>query len=62
MELILIVIAGIMMGAVNVGFFMLGVMYEKKQEKSREITVDDNNKEGISSILEWLSYDGRSAT
>ena len=59
MNLILIVLCGILMGAFNFAFFLLGyyVRGQKKDEDALEVT--DHNKEAVASIMRWMNYGGK---
>lgn len=56
MEVILIVIAGILMGAFNVGFFLLGYHFHKKEENQNAVVLDSKNKDAIKDMVEWMNY------
>lgn len=58
MELILIILAGILMGAFNFGFFCLGYYVRSKKPDDNTVTVTEQNKEAIKNIAEWLNYKG----
>lgn len=58
MELILIILAGILMGAFNFGFFCLGYFVRSKKPEDNSVTITEQNKETIRNIAEWLNYKG----
>ena len=58
MELILIVLCGILMGAFNFGFFILGYYIRGKRPSEEGVTVTDENKEFITEMMKWRNYNG----
>ena len=58
MNLILIVLCGILMGAFNLGFFMLGYYVRGKQTTEDGVTVTKENKEFIEEMMRWRNYNG----
>ena len=58
METILILLAGILMGAFNFGFFMLGYYIRGKKSSEDGVTVTDSNKEFITEMMKWRNYNG----
>lgn len=58
MEIILLILVGTIMGAINVAFFLLGTYFAKKKENEGSLTVDKNNKDAIKGIMEWMNYRG----
>lgn len=60
MNLILIVLCGTLMGAFNVGFFMLGYLYrDKYQKKPDAVEITNDNKEAVKELIEWIGYGGK---
>lgn len=58
MELILIVLCSILMGAFNLGFFMFGYYIRGKKPTDEGVTVTDSNKEFITEMMKWRNYNG----
>jgi len=58
MELILIVLCGILMGAINVGCFMLGYYFRGKNPTEEGVTVTQDNRDFITEMMEWRNYNG----
>ena len=60
MNVILIMIAGILMGAFNFGFFILGYLYsDKYQKKPDTVELNEDNKEAVKELIEWIGYGGK---
>lgn len=59
MEIILIILTGILMGAFNFGFFLLGMFVEKKRPKEDRVNVDESNMETLKGLAEWIGYGGK---
>jgi len=59
MNAILIILCGILMGAINLGFFMFGYYIHSKKPNDEGITVTQQNKEFIEEMLKWRNYGGR---
>jgi len=63
MELILITLTGTLMGAFFLGFFLLGMRYQRMlTEKTKEedgLEVNDANYEGVKELYKWLNYGGK---
>lgn len=48
------------MGAFNVGFFMLGYLYrDKYQKKPDTVELNEDNKEAVKELIEWIGYGGK---
>ena len=58
MQVILIVLCGILMGAFNLGFFMLGYYVRDKKPSEEGVTVTKENKEFIEEMMKWRNYNG----
>lgn len=58
MELILIILCGVLMGAFNLGFFMLGYYVRGKKPADEGVTVTKENQEFISEMMRWRNYNG----
>lgn len=58
MELALIILSGILMGAFNFGFFLLGYYIRSKKKDEDAITVTEQNKDALKSIYDWVNYKG----
>jgi len=56
MEVTLILIAGILMGAINVGFFLMGYNFHKTKETENAVVLNSKNKEAIKDMVEWMNY------
>ena len=59
MNLILIVLTGVLMGAFNVGFFMLGYYVRGKKQTEDGIVATEKNREFIEEMMRWRNYGGR---
>ena len=59
MNLILIVLCGILMGAFNFAFFLLGYYVRDKKKDSDAVEITDHNKEAVASIMQWMNYGGK---
>lgn len=59
MNLILIVLCGVLMGAFNMGFFLLGYYVRDRKKDEDAVEVTDTNKEAIASIMRWMNYGGK---
>lgn len=63
MELILILLTGTLMGAFFLGFFLLGMRYQRmltentKEEEGLE--VNEQNIDGVKELYKWLNYGGK---
>lgn len=57
MNIILIFLVGILMGAFNFAFYLYGVHVGQKKTEDA-VTVDDTNKEAFKQLMEWQSYGG----
>lgn len=58
MQVILIVLTGILMGAFNFGFFMLGYYVRGKKPSEDGVTVTNENREFIEEMMKWRNYNG----
>ena len=58
MNLILIMLCGILMGAFNFGFFCLGYWYRGTLKTEDGITVTKENAEFIDEMMKWRNYGG----
>ena len=56
MNLILIFLTGTLMGALNLGFFILGYYFRGRREDG--ITINDRNKDYLKDLMEWQQYGG----
>ena len=59
MELILIVLTGILMGAFNFGFFLLGAYYQSKKESENGMELTKDNAEFVREMMDWKNYGGK---
>ena len=59
MELILIVLTGILMGAFNFGFFLLGYYVHTKVEPKEGIELTKDNAEFVDEMMKWRAYGGK---
>lgn len=57
MNFVLIVLCGILMGAFNMGFFLLGYFIHSKKPDDG-VTVTPENKEFIEEMMRWRNYHG----
>ena len=58
MNIILIVLCGTLMGAFNLGFFLLGYYLGTKKENSEGVTVTKENQEFIEEMMKWKNFNG----
>ena len=59
MTIALIVLCGILMGALNFGCFLLGYYVREKRKDESALEVNDTNKEAVASIMRWMNYGGK---
>lgn len=57
MEIILIVLTGVLMGAFNVAFFYLGYL-RGKETKEEGIVATKENSEFIDEMMKWRMFNG----
>ena len=58
MEIILIVLCGILMGAFNFGFFMLGYYVRGKMPSEDGLVATKENQQFIEEMMKWRNYNG----
>jgi len=58
MEIILIILTGTLLGAFNLGFFMLGYHFGTKKASEEGIKVNEKNAEFINEMMNWRMYGG----
>ena len=58
MELILIVLVSVFMGAFNFGFFLLGYYVHSKVETKEGIELTKDNAEFVNEMMKWRQYGG----
>lgn len=58
MNVILIVLCGILMGAFNLGFFMLGYHLRGQKPSEEGVTVTKENMDFIEEMMRWRNYNG----
>lgn len=58
MNLILIVLCGILMGAFNLGFFILGYNFGRNKTAQEGVTVTKENQDFIEEMMKWRNYNG----
>lgn len=58
MQVILIVLTGVLMGAFNLGFFFLGYYIRSKKPVEDGVTVTKDNQEFIEEMMKWRNYNG----
>lgn len=56
MNLLLIILCGILMGAVNFGFFLLGYYVRSKKKDENAMEINEQNAEAIKDMLNWMNY------
>lgn len=59
MELILIILCGILMGAFNFGFLVLGYYIRSKKPNEDGVRLTQNNKDVIRNMVDWMNYTGK---
>lgn len=58
MNLILIMLCGILMGAFNFGFFILGYYVKSRKQESDGLVVTNENKDFVEEMQKWRNYNG----
>ena len=58
MQVVLIVLCGILMGAFNLGFFLLGYFVASKKPVEDGVTVTKENQDFIEEMMRWKNYNG----
>ena len=58
MELILIVLCGVLMGAFNLCFFLLGYYVRSKKTSEDGLVATKENREFIEEMMRWRNYNG----
>ena len=58
MNLILIILCGILMGAFNLGFFMLGYYLRSKKPDDKTVELTKDNAEAVRELMRWMNYGG----
>ena len=58
MQVIFIVLCGILMGAFNLGFFMLGYYVRDKKPEENAVELTKDNAEALKEIMRWVNYGG----
>ena len=58
MNLILIILCGILMGAFNLGFFMLGYYLRSKKPDDKTVELTKDNAEAVKELMRWMNYGG----
>lgn len=63
MTVILIILTGLIFGALFTYAFYLGMRYQAEIDKEKKnedaLTITERNREGIKELYEWLNYGGR---
>jgi hypothetical protein len=59
MELILIVLVSVLMGAFNFGFFLLGYYVHSKVEPKEGIELTKENADFVNEMMKWRAYGGK---
>lgn len=58
MNIILIFLCGILMGAFNVAFFFLGYFVRSKKQVEDGVTLTKENADFIDEMMRWRNYGG----
>lgn len=58
MTVVLVILTGIVMGAVNVGFFLLGYQFKNKETSKDGVTLTENNSEFVKEMARWRAFGG----
>lgn len=58
MTIVLILLTGTLMGAFNLGFFMLGYYIRSKKPSDEGVTVTKENQDFIEEMMKWKNYNG----
>jgi len=58
MNAILIILCGILMGAINLGFLVLGYYLGTKKANQEGVTVTKDNQDFIEEMMKWRNYNG----
>ena len=56
MDIILIMLCGILMGAFNFAFFCLGYYVRSKKKEENAVQLDAENGKAIKDLLNWMNY------
>ena len=56
MEIILILLAGTLMGAFFIGFFLLGYYLGSKSAPNEGVTVTKENQDFVEQLMKWRNY------
>ena len=56
MNIILIYLCGILMGAFNFGFFLLGYYVRSKKKEEPAVEVNEKNIESVKQLMNWMKY------
>jgi hypothetical protein len=59
MEIILVMLCGILMGAFNFGFFCLGYYCHSRKEPQEGVKLTKENAEFIKGMMDWRNYGGK---
>lgn len=59
MEIILIVLCGTLMGAFNVGFFLLGYYLRGRKQNEEGVQLTKQNAEFVDEMIRWRNYGGK---
>ena len=58
MEMILVLIAGILMGAFNFACFCFGYYVRSKKKEKSGIEITEDNVEKVKQVRDWFNYGG----
>lgn len=58
MTIILTILTGVLMGAFNFGFFILGYYVRDKKPNDEGVTVTKQNQDFIEEMMKWKNYNG----
>ena len=59
MELLLVCLVSVFMGAFNFGFFLLGYYVHSKVEPKEGIELTKDNAEFVNEMMKWRAYGGK---
>lgn len=58
MTVVLVLLSGIIFGAINVAFFIVGYHLGIKKPNPDAVVVDKTNMEAVEDLMKWMNYRG----
>lgn len=59
MEIMLVLLCGTLMGAFNVGFFLLGYYLRGRKQNEEGVQLTKQNAEFVDEMIRWRNYGGK---